>query len=280
MQAGPPRFTQPVGNTRPARPSLSPTSLRNRLRRWAGRPPTSSGISFSLSPTAARPATVEAVEIRPGNARAVHHGPILLIDRSPPSARTPREESRMKGFPGNGTSRSNPENVSIPIAISCSGSPAARPGRSRRAWPGIWIRANDFGTECPTPRATGKTEMFAKPSIGLYFTRPSRPSKFPILLQTGARWGALEYSRQAIGDFQPLLMTSQVPVDVGRPWRSIPMRTFSADCWRALLSCPTGTRRWIVRIPDWNLNWQAVYRLSPNRCSCPRGSVISMRFPL
>jgi tetratricopeptide (TPR) repeat protein len=40
---------------------------------------------------------------------------------------------------------------------------------------------------------------------------------------------------------------------------------------------PDGTRRWLIRIPDWDPNWQSVYRYrSP--VFLPKGTVVSMRF--
>src|SRR5579884_3423782 len=40
---------------------------------------------------------------------------------------------------------------------------------------------------------------------------------------------------------------------------------------------PDGTRRWLIRIPAWDLSWQGVYHLR-QPLFLPRGSVISMRF--
>jgi Flp pilus assembly protein TadD len=45
----------------------------------------------------------------------------------------------------------------------------------------------------------------------------------------------------------------------------------------AFATLPDGKRRWLIRIPDWDLNWQAVYRLK-EPLFLPKGSVISMRF--
>jgi tetratricopeptide (TPR) repeat protein len=40
---------------------------------------------------------------------------------------------------------------------------------------------------------------------------------------------------------------------------------------------PDGTRKWLIRIPDWDLNWQGVFRLK-TPLFLPRGTVISMRY--
>ncbi len=43
------------------------------------------------------------------------------------------------------------------------------------------------------------------------------------------------------------------------------------------VTLPDGARKWLIRIPDWDLNWQGVYHFKePVRA--PAGSVISMRF--
>jgi tetratricopeptide (TPR) repeat protein len=40
---------------------------------------------------------------------------------------------------------------------------------------------------------------------------------------------------------------------------------------------PDGSRKWLVRIPDWDLNWQGVYRLK-EPLLLPKGTVVSMRY--
>jgi len=45
----------------------------------------------------------------------------------------------------------------------------------------------------------------------------------------------------------------------------------------AYATLPNGTRQWLIRIPRWDLNWQAVYRYRAP-VFLPKGAVISMRF--
>src|SRR5205085_1029117 len=40
---------------------------------------------------------------------------------------------------------------------------------------------------------------------------------------------------------------------------------------------PDGSRKWLIRIPDWDLNWQGVYHFK-QPVTLPRGSEITMRF--
>ena len=45
----------------------------------------------------------------------------------------------------------------------------------------------------------------------------------------------------------------------------------------AYATLPDGERKWLVRIPDWDPNWQAVYYYR-EPVFLPKGSVISMRY--
>ena len=45
----------------------------------------------------------------------------------------------------------------------------------------------------------------------------------------------------------------------------------------AYATLPTGERRWLIRIPDWDKNWEDVYRYR-EPVFLPKGSVISMRY--
>jgi len=46
------------------------------------------------------------------------------------------------------------------------------------------------------------------------------------------------------------------------------------EAWATL---PDGARKWLIRIPDWDLNWQAVYRYR-EPVFLPKDSVVAMRF--
>ena len=42
---------------------------------------------------------------------------------------------------------------------------------------------------------------------------------------------------------------------------------------------PTGrTRKWLIRIPNWDPNWQGAYHPIKIRCSFRKGTVVSMRY--
>jgi tetratricopeptide (TPR) repeat protein len=56
-----------------------------------------------------------------------------------------------------------------------------------------------------------------------------------------------------------------------------PHAHYLAKVMEGYATLPDGTRKWIVRIPDWDLNWQGVYRLK-EPLSLPKGTVVSMRY--
>ena len=118
---------------------------------------------------------VKAIEIRPGNARAVHHANVL-IDRS--RSREPQEKTPGAGFPGMDLNIEadtfDPD--SHFLFWKPGGIPWEEPdGMAWRADPG-----NDLVLNVHM-QPTGKPEV-VQPSVGLYFTdRPG--TKFPMLVQ-------------------------------------------------------------------------------------------------
>ncbi|MBV9500566.1 MAG: tetratricopeptide repeat protein, partial [Acidobacteriaceae bacterium] len=56
-----------------------------------------------------------------------------------------------------------------------------------------------------------------------------------------------------------------------------PHAHYLATLMEAYATLPDGTRKWLVRIPHWDLNWQGVYRLK-NPLTLPKGTVVSMRY--
>ena len=108
--------------------------------------------------------------------------------------------------------------------------------------------------------------------IGLYFTgQPQK--KFPMLVQ-------LEHD--ATIDIPPgdkdFLVTDDVklPLDVN-VLAVYPHAHYLGKLMEGYATLPDGTRKWLVRIPDWDLNWQGVYRLK-EPLLLPKGTVVSMRY--
>ena len=221
--------------------------------------------NFVLPLSLPGPRWVKAIEIRPGNARAVHHANVL-IDRSR-SARV-QEKTPGAGFPGMDLSIEadtfDPD--SHFLFWKPGGIPWVEPdGMAWRADPGADLVLNVH------MQPTGKPEL-VQPSIGLYFTdRPG--TKFPMLVQL-EHDGALDIPA-GVRDF-PVSDDFVVPMDL-----DVLAVYPHAHCLGHLLegyaTLPDGSRKWLIRIPEWDPNWQAVYRYK-SPVFLPKGSVVSMRY--
>lgn len=208
---------------------------------------------------------VKAIEVRPGNARVFHHANVIL-DRS----RSSRRQERVPGAGFPGMDLAVEEETFDPDGHFLSWKPGTKPvaepdGMAWRADPRMDLVMNVH------MRPTGKPEMVS-PMIGLYFTsQPQR--KFPMLVQ-------LEHDGMI--DIPPGERDFLVSDDVRLPLDSTllavyPHAHYLGKLMEGYATLPDGTRKWIVRIPDWDLNWQGVYRLK-EPVLLPRGTVVSMRY--
>jgi tetratricopeptide (TPR) repeat protein len=208
---------------------------------------------------------VKAIEIRPGNARAVHHANIL-IDRSR-SARM-EEKTPGAGFPGMDLTIEadtfDPD--SHFLFWKPGGIPWEEPdGMAWRADPSTDLVLNVH------VQPTGKPEL-VQPSIGLYFTdHPG--TKLPMLVQL-EHDGALDIPAGA----RDFLVSDDFTVPMDMDVLAVyPHAHYLGHLLEGYATLPDGNRKWLIRIPDWDVNWQAVYRYRAP-VFLPKGSVISMRF--
>jgi hypothetical protein len=114
--------------------------------------------------------------------------------------------------------------------------------------------------------------MQVRPTLGLYFT-DRRQTKFPLLVQlehdasldipAGARDFVVS------DDFQLPLDSDILAV--------YPHAHYLGDLLEAWATLPDGSKKWLIRIPDWNPDWQAVYHCR-EPMFLPKDSVIHMRY--
>lgn len=208
---------------------------------------------------------VKAIEVRPGTARVFHHANVIM-DRS----RSSRRQEIKPGYGFAGMDLSVEEETFDPDGHFLSWKPGSEPvvepdGMAWRADPGMDLVLNVH------LRSTGKPETIT-PEIGLYFTDKPQ-TKFPMLVQ-------LEHDLAInipAGDKDFLVSDDfRVPMDMN-VLTVYPHAHYTAKLMEGYATLPGGKREWIIRIPNWDLNWQGVFRLK-KPLFLPKGTVVSMRY--
>jgi tetratricopeptide (TPR) repeat protein len=118
---------------------------------------------------------------------------------------------------------------------------------------------------------SGKPEWI-QPTLGLYFTNHPA-TRFPMLLQ-------LENDRKLDipAGARNFIVEEEftMPEDV-KLLAIYPHAHYVGKDLAAYAKFPDGARKSLIHIPNWNLNWQAVYRYA-EAVELPAGTVISMRY--
>ncbi len=207
---------------------------------------------------------VKAVDIRPSNPRVIHHASIIL-DRAR-SAR--RQAGNATGFAGMDLNIA--ENSFDPDGMFLAWKPGSVPTVSPQgmAWqlsPGMDLILNVH------LRPSGRAEKVSA-AIGLYFTDRPR-TKFPLLIEL-EHDGAIDIPA---GDSDYVVTDEfRTPLDV-HVLAVYPHAHYLGKLLEGYATLPDGSRKWLIRIPDWDFSWQGVFHLK-QPLFLPRGTVISMRF--
>jgi Flp pilus assembly protein TadD/mono/diheme cytochrome c family protein len=208
---------------------------------------------------------LRAIEIRPGDKRLVHHANVL-VDREESGRRLEKEPG--VGFGG------------MDLIIE---SEAYDPDSHFLFWkPGSPPYVEPDGMALRLDKATdlvlnthfqpsGKPELI-QPTLGIYFT--DKPATMhPILLQ-------LDNDRML--DIPPgeknFLVSDDFTLPVDASVLAIyPHAHYLGKDLLGLATLPDGTKKTLIHIGNWDLNWQAVYRYE-QPVDLPAGTTISMRF--
>jgi hypothetical protein len=209
---------------------------------------------------------VRAIEIRPGSDLSlVHHANVIL---DPARSARLLESAPGAGFPGMDlTLESSPFYIPSHFLFwKPGGAPWVEPdGLAWRLDPGADLVLNAHFMPIGTPQQ-------AKPSIGLYFTdRP--PDRFPMLIEL-QNDEALDIPAGA-RDFV-VSDSFRLPVDVDA-LAVYPHAHYLGHILEGYATLPDGRRTWLIRIPDWDPKWQAVYHYS-KPVFLPKGTIVSMRY--
>ena len=221
--------------------------------------------NFVLSVPVSGTRYVRAMELRPGDKKVVHHANVLL-DRTG-SARRLDARDPEPGFGG----------MDVELE-SESFEPDShflfwKPGTAAVTEPEGMAWRLDGGSDLVLNmhlQPSGKPEMI-RPTVGIYFT-DAPPTRHPMLVQ-------LEHDEAidiAPGQ-QDFVVTDhyELPVDV-EVLGVYPHAHYLGKDVEAFATLPDGSRKELIRIKDWDFNWQAVYRcLRP--VPLPKGTTIQMR---
>jgi Tfp pilus assembly protein PilF/mono/diheme cytochrome c family protein len=208
---------------------------------------------------------LKAIEIRPGDKRLVHHANVL-VDREENGRRLEKEPGA--GFAG----------MELIIESEAFDPDSHflfwKPGSAPYVEPDGMALRLDKSTDLVLNthfQASGKRELI-QPTLGLYFT--DKPATMhPVLLQ-------LDNDR--LLDIPPgaknFLVSDDFTLPVDASVLAIyPHAHYLGKDLLAFATLPDGTRKTLIHIGDWNLNWQAVYRYA-QPVDLPAGTTISMRF--
>jgi len=209
---------------------------------------------------------VRALEMHPGNKTIVHHANILL-DRTGSSRRLDAQDPEV-GFGGMEirieSEQFEPQTHFLfwkPGTV-----PAPEPeGMAWRLDPGTDLILNMH------LQPSGKPELI-RPVVGLYFT-DQVPTQFPMLIQL-EHDGALDIPPGA----KSFVVTDEfrLPLDVN-VLAIYPHAHYLGKDIQGYATLPDGSRKWLIWIKNWDLNWQAVFQYS-TPIFLPKGTTIHMRW--
>ena len=209
-----------------------------------------------------RTAFVAGLEFRPGNARVAHHAN-LRIDRSQASRELDAQDP-LPGYEGPISPQSHYPDGHFLGWTPGQLPPLAESGMAWRLEPG-----SDFVIQLHM-QSTGRAESIQS-SVGLYFTDVP-PVRTPVMLRLG---------RQNI-DIPPgdaaYVIRDRFTLPVGAELIGVqPHAHFRAKEINGRVEYPDGRTEHLIRIEDWDFNWQDVYRYG-DRPFLPAGTTVSMEY--
>lgn len=207
---------------------------------------------------------VKTVELRPGNARFVHHALMAIDDMGSSRRRDARDPT--PGFEG-----MDMGDAQMPDGSLMGWTPGMLP------FPGIEGTAwrLDPGADAVLQLhllPSGKPEI-VEPAIGIYFA-PSPATGSPMYVLQLQADEQIDIPAGA-ADFV-VTDAIELPVDVD-VFAAYPHAHYLGKRIEAWATLPDGTTRWLIRIDRWDFKWQDIYRYV-RPVPLPRGTTVTMRW--
>jgi tetratricopeptide (TPR) repeat protein len=206
---------------------------------------------------------VAAIDFHPGNPKVAHHA-FVMFDRTKNSRELDAKDTE-PGFPG----MNIPSTVETPDGHFLSWQPAKQFLRnpddmSWRLYPG-----SDLVLQMHM-QPSGKPETIQS-SVAFYFT-DKPPTRFPLKI------ALTSYNIDIPAGEKNYVVTNsfKLPVDVD-VLSILPHVHYLGKDLQGYVVLPDGKTNWLIRIPDWNFNWQGDYRLK-TPVFAPKGSTLVMHY--
>jgi tetratricopeptide (TPR) repeat protein/mono/diheme cytochrome c family protein len=203
---------------------------------------------------------VQAVEFHPGNARVLHHARILVDE-------TDASHWRDLDDPGPGFGGMDAPEAHFPDGHFIGWAPGKLASKESLPWP--MAAGTDFVVQMHL-RPTGKPERI-QASIGLYFS-DTPPSAAPVMLRLGSR--AIDIPAGTASYQIDDAYTLPVDVDVLRVY---PHAHYLGRSISLTAKLPDGSARDLLRITDWDFNWQDEYQYA-SPVALPKGTIVSTKY--
>jgi len=207
---------------------------------------------------------VRGMEVRPGNTRVVHHATIG-VDRTRTS-RLLDEADPEPGYEGMFSEGAHsPENHAL----------GWTPGMMPMLEPPDMAWRLEGGSDLIVQLHMMPSHLRApepvRPSVGFFFT-DTPPSRFPIDVKLGSK--SIDIPAGASSYVAEDVFVLPVDADVLSIY---PHAHYLGKAMRAFATRPDGTTTDLLRIDDWNFNWQDLYRFA-HPVPLPRGTSVTMRY--
>ena len=221
--------------------------------------------SFVIPVALNRSRYVRALELRPVNNAVIHHG-FVYTDRTGYA----RQQDGRDGVTGYAADMDLHEGIGMPGGQFLTWQPGkiGPSGSEDMSW--LLATNTDLVLALHLNNDTGQAQVL-QAEVGLYFTdSPPKVTVFKLPLF------CLTIDLPAGATNQWIEDRFTLPVDV-EARAVMPHAHYLARRVEGWATLPDGTRRWLVRIPRWDFNWQGEYRYA-QPLPLPRGSVITMHY--